>query len=88
MLKIVHKHRNNQLPGIFDEYFITRSNIHNRSLRHSNKLDIIKVKTNYGNQTLRAKGARLYNDLPTYITDYDNIITFAKHVRKYFIDKY
>ena len=88
ILKIAHKHRNKQLPCVFNKYFITRLDIHNRPTRHSNKLDIIKVKTNYGNKTLRVNGARLYNELPANITDYDNIITFAKKVRKYFIDKY
>ena len=47
LLKILHKHRNTQMPGVFDEYFIAQSDIHNMSSRHSNRLDFIKFQTNY-----------------------------------------
>ncbi len=51
MVQLVYKQRNNRLPDVFDGYFKTRNEIHNLQTRNAHKLNLIRVKNNYGKST-------------------------------------
>ena len=76
------------LPAIFANYFTVRNEVHSVNTRNSTKLNIMKVKTNYGKHTLRYTGAKLYNNLPSSITTLATVKSFTKCVKKELIDKY
>ncbi len=48
MVQLVHKQRNNLLPHVFDSYFKQRNEIHNFQTLNTHKLNVIRVKNNYG----------------------------------------
>ena len=87
-LLLVCKQRNNLLPEIFKDYFKVRNEIHDINVRNSNKLHVIKTKTNQGNKMFKTKGASLYNSLPDEFLNIKTISNFKKRVKQFFISKY
>ncbi len=67
MVQLIYKLRNNLLSDVFDSYFKPRNEIHNIQTRNAHKLNVIRVKNNYGKSTLKYKGAKIYNELPNDI---------------------
>lgn len=59
------KYYNKQLPTIFDDYFISVSNVHNYNTRLSSKqaFSLPRVRTNYGIYNIRFAGAKVWNSL-------------------------
>ncbi len=53
MLQLVCEHRNNLLPDVFDSYFKPRNEIYNLQTHNAHKLNVIRVKNNYGKSTLK-----------------------------------
>ena len=89
ILQIVYMQRNNLLPSIFDDYFIMRSQIHRRQTRFAHQLNIIYAKSNYGNNTLRYKGTKLYNNLPEEFKQTSSLEkNFKRKVKKHYIESY
>ena len=76
------------LPVIFANYFTVRNEVHTVNTRNSTKLNLMKVKTNYGKNTLKYTGAKLYNNLPRSFTTQSSVKSFTKCVKKGLIDKY
>ncbi len=64
MVQLVYKQRNNLLPDVFDGYFKPRNEIHNLQTRNAHKLNLIRVKHNYGESTLKYKGAKSIMNCP------------------------
>ena len=88
LLKMVYKQRNNELPGIFNHYFKTRYEVHNRSTRNCNKLEVTRTRTRFGNSTLKYQGAKLFNELPAQISNCKTLRTFKAKVKNNFISSY
>ncbi len=59
----MYKHATNQLPKVFENYFNTRSNIHNYKTRNSNAYQIPKIKTNFAQKTIKTMGPDKWNSL-------------------------
>ncbi len=53
MVQLVYKQRNNLLPDVFDSYFKPRHEIYNLQTRNAHKINVIRVKNNYGKSTLK-----------------------------------
>ncbi len=64
MVQLVYKQRNNFLSDVFDGYFQQTNEIHNLQTRNAHKLNVIRLKHNYGKSTLKYKDAKIYNELP------------------------
>ncbi len=80
---MVYKQRNNLLPDVFDSYFKPRNEIHNLHTRNAHKLNVIRVKNNYGKSTLKCKGAKIYNELPNDIMYCKLLNIFKNRTKKY-----
>ena len=63
-LKLIYQHPTFKLPITFREYFKVRNEIHNRDTRNNKKLNIPKAKTNYGSNSIKVVGAKIYNQVP------------------------
>ncbi len=84
MVQLVYKQRNNRLSDVFDSYFKPRNEIHNLQTRNAHKLNVIRVKNNYGKSILKYKGANIYNELPNDIMYYKSLNIFKNRTKKYY----
>ena len=79
ILTFVSNFKNSKLPKIFDSYFEfrgIRQQIRTRNIE--NKLIVPNTNTNYGEQTVKVRGAKLWNQLPNTLTDLINPKRFRK----------
>ncbi len=84
MVQLVYKQRNNLLPDVFDSYFKLGNEFHNLQTRNAHKLNVIRVKNNYGKSTLKCKGAKIYNELPNDIMYCKSLNIFKNRTKKYY----
>ena len=79
ILTFVFNFINKKLPNVFSSYFKYRSDNQQPQTRNiDNHLVPPKSRTNCGEQTIRIKGALLWNKLPTSLTELTNTKTFRK----------
>ena len=79
ILTFVFNFINKKLPNVFSSYFKYRSENQQPQTRNiDNHLITPKPRTNCGEQTIRVKGALLWNKLPTSLTKLTNSKTFRK----------
>ena len=69
----------------FSLYFTRFSNIHNYSTRQSMRLSLPNVKQNFGKRTFLFTGAKIFNKLPLNIVKSENIQTFCRRARHFFL---
>ena len=73
------------VPSYFSLYFTRFSNIHNYSTRQSMRLSLPNVKQNFGKRTFLFTGAKIFNKLPLNIVKSENIQTFCRQARHFFL---
>ena len=73
------------VPSYFSLYFTRFSNIHNYSTRQSMRLSLPNVKQNFGKRTFLFTGAKFFNKLPFYFMKSENIETFCRRARHFFL---
>ena len=73
------------VPSYFSLYFTRFSNIHNYSTRQSMRLSLPNVKQNFGKRTFLFTGAKIFNNLPLNIVKSENIQTFCRRARHFFL---
>ena len=73
------------VPSYFSLYFTRFSNIHNYSTRQSMRLSLPSVKQNFGKRTFLFTGAKIFNKLPLNIVKSENIQTFCRRARHFFL---
>ncbi len=83
IVQLVYKQRNNLLSDVFDGYFQQTNEIHNLQTRNAHKLNVIRVKNNYGKSTLKYKGVKIYNELLNDIM-YCKSLNIFKNRMKYY----
>ena len=66
-------------------YFTRFSNIHNYSTRQGMRLSPPNVKQNFGKRTVLFTGAKIFNKLPLNIVKSENIQTFCRRARHFFL---
>ena len=63
-ISFVHNYVNNKLPPMFNDYYITFSQIHNISTRNSNINFIIPIShSNFASCSMKIEGAKVWNEL-------------------------
>ncbi len=63
-LRLIHQHQTHKLPITYKDYFKFRSEIHSRATVNNIDLHIPKAKTNYGYNSIKQIGAKIFNQLP------------------------
>ena len=76
------------VSSYFSLYFPGFSNIHNYSTRQSMRLSPPKVKQNFGKRTFLSTGAKMFNKLPLNIVKSENIQSFCRGVRHFFLSSF
>ena len=73
------------VPSYFLLHFTRFSNIHNYSTRQSLRLPLPNVKGSFGKRTFLFAGAKNFNKLPLNIVKNENIQTFCRRARHFFL---
>ena len=73
------------VPSYFSLYFTRFSNIHNYSTRQSMRLSLPNVKQNFAKRTFLITAANIFNNLPLNIVKSENIQTFCRRARHFFL---
>ncbi len=77
-----------KLSITFREYFKVRNEIHHRYTRNNKKLNIPKAKTNYGSNSIKVVGAKIYNQIPEDLQNVETEKKLKKHVKMYLLSEY
>ena len=91
ILSFVYQWSRRLLPPCFNEYFKFTSSVHSYSTRQScNKnLYVASVNTTqYGLRSLKFTGPRLWNSLPTSITNSSSLRIFRKNLKNSILNCY
>ena len=73
------------VPSYFLLHFTRFSNLHNYSTRQSLRLPLPNVKESFGKRTFLFTGAKIFNKLPLKIVKNENIQTFCRRARHFFL---
>ncbi len=63
-LRLIYQHQTHKLAVTYKDYFKFRSETHSRATRNNMDLHISKAKTNYGYNSIKVAGAKLFNQPP------------------------
>ena len=88
LLKFVKKHQQNELPQIFNNYFITNNNIHSHFTRQHKALHVTLNQTRNNSKNFTHSSISSWNEIPSAIKTSKTLNTFSKRTKHYFIDKY
>ena len=88
--KHVYKFHANNLPTVFNTQYTPVSSVHNYRTRASarNDLAIARTSKDIGKQSMKVKGAEVWNEIPAKIRTLSNIKLFAKEYKAILISKY
>ena len=93
ILSFVYQWSHKLLPSCFNEYFKFTSSVHSHSTRQScnGNLYVVSVNTTqlqYGLRSLKFAGPRLWNSLPTCITNTSSLTIFRKTLKTSILNYY
>ena len=72
----------NQVPEIFQHYFITNNTLHNHYTRNNNDLFVKPFTSSWGKRNLLYHGSNLWNELPTNIKQFASVESFKTSLKK------
>jgi hypothetical protein len=79
---MVYKCLNGLAPDYLVDTFIKRSDIHDRSTRNHDLLDIPLYRTAAGQRTFNYRDAKIWNDLDDKLKNITSITIFKKELRE------
>ena len=82
------KYSTNDLPNIFNDYFIKRSDIHGYQTRHVNDLNLTKNKKHFSDHSVRTSGPILWNNLVVKIKSVKSVKQFRNQYKQNLIPNY
>ena len=85
----MYKFYNNQLPFVFDSYFLSSKEVHHYNTRFSSRhtYEIPNVRTNYGIFNIKFAGANVWNSLDAELKTLSTK-TFKARLKKKFVSNY
>ena len=81
---MMYKCLNNGAPAYLSRKFKKRSQIHSRTTRNRNDLDLIKCRLATGQRSFSFRGAKAWNELPKSIRDATSLNHFKRNLMKLF----
>ncbi len=67
-LLFVHKQQQGKLPDISNSYYMLNNNVHSYNTRNATTLHEVRAKTSLGKNSIKIKGAKLFNSISEEIT--------------------
>jgi hypothetical protein len=86
-LCFVFKQLTNQLPGVFNDFYVLNSDMNERITRQSKHIHVLKYKTNWLKKSLKVQGAKCWNDLPNNVKGCNSLSSFKKACKAYILSK-
>lgn len=85
--EFMFKYSRNQLPPVFNKYFVLSTDANPYRLRSSSSSSYrpIYTRTNTRMFTIRYSGAKLWNDIPEKLKVIQNLYSFKASVREHFL---
>jgi hypothetical protein len=78
----------NQVPEIFQQYFITNNTLHYHYTRNNDNLFVKPFTSSWGKRSLLYHGSNLWNKLPTNVKQFSSVETFKISLKKYLFENY
>jgi hypothetical protein len=77
----MHKFKFNKtkLPYLFQNYFNTNSEVHTHNTRQIEMFHSDRANSSRGQRSIKIKGGKIWNEIPTFIKEYRNLKTFKKN---------
>ena len=79
----MYSYHHNKLPTFFNNFFITNENIHSYNTRSKSKIHLEFRRTNYGQFSMRYRGAIIWNNLPNDLKIINSYNHFKKSLKLY-----
>ena len=88
ILILLHKFKFNrtELPAPFLEYFKENYTIHSHNTRQIKNLHVDRTNTTLGQRSVKFKGVKLWNDIPSSIKLFRNKYTFKRKLKLYLMN--
>ena len=88
-LMLMHKfnYNRNLLPTLFLLYFTENFQIYGHNTRQTNLLHVDRKKTTTGQRSIKFKGGKLWNDLPSSIRIHRGKYTFQRKLKLYLLNR-
>ena len=77
----MYSQRTNTLPKIFKNYFLQNDDLHQYNTRSAKNLHVEYHRTNYGKFSLKAKGTKIWNDLPDDVKKSNSFSIFKRKMK-------
>lgn len=84
----MHKYSFNQLPSVFDNFFIPNSHIHSYPTRHSSDYHLENPKVVAAQKSLKHHGPDIWNSLDTSLKQCSSISSFKKQLKGSLLSSY
>mgnify|MGYP003433291688 FL=1 len=81
----MYRSTNNLLPDYFSKMFSQNSSFHAHNTRQHHHIHIIRHRLNVRRNTVHIFGPKLWNNLPTAITQSPNVFVFKRRYKKYLL---
>jgi hypothetical protein len=88
ILMLLHKFKfnGNELPEPFWVYFTENYTIHSHNTRQIENIHLGRKNTTLGRRSIKFKGGKLWNDIPSTIKLFRNEYTFKRKLKLYLIN--
>ena len=88
VLKFAYESIKNICISQFENHYQYRRGIHHHLTRNTNMLHIPRVRTKYGENTLKYKGSKFWNNITNDLHNETSIYTFKKATKRFLINNY
>ena len=82
------KYSSNELPNVFNDFFMKRSDIHSYPTRHANDLNLTNNKKHFPDKAVRSSGPVLWNSLSKSLKSANSSKHFRQMYKNNLISKY
>ena len=85
--KFMFRNSETSLPSAFDEYFRPIGHEYNTRARTSENLTTPRPRTEFGKQSIKYTGVKIWNSLPSTVQDASSYESFCTLVKAYILEK-
>ena len=83
---MVYKYNCNNLPNLFNDFFVKKSNIHSYGTRQQNKLHVLIARMVKTNNRFKFRGVLLWNYIYNIINSNFSLYVYKKAIKSFLID--
>ncbi len=87
-LLFVHKQQQGKLPDMFNSYYMLNTNVHRYNTRNATKLHEGRAKASLRKNSIKIKGAKLFNSIFVEITKLKSTNKFKREITKTILSAY